>query len=70
MINLDFVRECSYRWISTKYGDKLSSVMDIKFRDGKKDQWQADIYSGFAGFGAMVEGPLFSQKGSWMASVV
>ena len=70
MINLDFVRECSFYTggFPAKYGDKLSSVMDIKFRDGNKDRWQADIYSGFAGFGAMVEGPLFSQKGSWMAS--
>ncbi len=70
MINLDFVQECSFYTggFPAKYGDKLSSVMDIKFREGNRDQWQADIYAGFSGFGTTIEGPLFGQRGSWMAS--
>ena len=71
MINLDFVRESNFYTggFSAKYGDKLSSVMDIKLREGNRDRVQADINAGFAGFGAMLEGPLPNRQGSWMASL-
>ena len=71
MINLDFVRESNFYTggFSAKYGDKLSSVMDIKLREGNRDRVQADINAGFAGFGAMLEGPLPNHQGSWMASL-
>ncbi|MBB17576.1 hypothetical protein CMK22_20100 [Candidatus Poribacteria bacterium] len=70
MINLDFVRESNFYTggFSSKYGDKLSSVMDIKLREGNRDRIQADINAGFAGFGAMLEGPFPNRQGSWMAS--
>ena len=70
MINLDFVSECNFYTggFPAKYGDGLSSVMDIQLREGNRDQFQTDVYAGFAGFGAMLEGPLFNRRGSWMAS--
>lgn len=54
---------------SARYGDKLSSVMDIKFREGYRKRFLSDINLSTAGFGGLFEGPLFTQKGSFLFSV-
>lgn len=48
-----------------RYGDKLSSVMDIKFRKGNSDKHIRDINISVTGFGGFFEGP-FTKKGSYM----
>ncbi len=51
-----------------KFGEKLSSVMDITLRDGNREQreWQMDL--NMAGFGLTFEGPL-SENSSYLYSL-
>lgn len=71
LINVDFIREVDFYsgGFSAAYGDRLSSVMAIDFREGNRDAFDAQLDLNFAGFGAVAEGPLGKQKGSWMLSV-
>ena len=48
-----------------RYGDKLSSVMDIKLREGNKNKHIRDINISVTGFGGFLEGPL-TKNGSYM----
>jgi len=71
MINVKFINDVNFSTggFSARYGDKLSSVMDIKFREGYRKRFLSDINLSTAGFGGLFEGPLFTQKGSFMLSV-
>lgn len=53
---------------SSAYGDRLSSVMDISLREGRRDGFEGQIDLNWAGFGLVGEGPLPGQKGSWLVS--
>jgi outer membrane receptor protein involved in Fe transport len=71
IINLDFVKEVNFLTggFSVKYGDRLSSVVDIKLRDGNMDKFSGKINLSGTGFGANLEGPIPSKnKGSWIVS--
>jgi outer membrane receptor protein involved in Fe transport len=71
IINLDFVNEVSFLTggFSARYGDKLSSVADIKLRDGNYERFYGKINLSGTGFGANIEGPLpLKNKGSWIVS--
>ncbi len=50
------------------YGDRLSGVVDIRFREGSKKSFFSDINLSIAGFGGLFEGPI-SSKGSYLFSV-
>jgi len=50
------------------YGDKLSGVIDISFREGSRKAFYGDINLSIAGFGGIFEGPI-SDKGSFLFSV-
>ncbi len=50
-----------------RYGDKLSSVMDIKYREGNSSKHIRDINISATGFGGFFEGPL-NRKSSYMFS--
>jgi len=71
LLNVDFVDnlEFSAGGFSAIYGDRLSAVMDIKFREGNRKEMDLQLDMSFAGLGLQGEGPLFSGKGSWMASI-
>ncbi len=71
LLNLDFIRDVSFYsgGFPAEYGDRLSSVMDIKLRDGNREKVQTQLDLNFAGFGGLAEGPLFGAKGSWLVSV-
>ncbi len=71
MINLKFINNVDFSTggFSARYGDKLSSVMDISFREGYRKRFLSDINLSTAGFGGVFEGPLFTQKGSFLFSV-
>ncbi len=71
IINLDFVKEVNFLTggFSAKYGDKLSSVVDIKLRDGNTEKFFGKINLSGTGFGANLEGPLPTKNiGSWIVS--
>lgn len=52
------------------YTNRVSSVLQIAQREGRRDRFQGRATVGFAGAGAIAEGPIGrSQRGSWVASV-
>ncbi len=59
-INLDFVRETSFSTggFSALYGDKLSSVLNIKLRDGRQDRIGGKATISASQFGLDLEGPI------------
>ncbi len=70
LINVDFINDVNFYsgGFSSAYGDKLSSIMDMSFREGNKNNIEGQLDLNFAGFGGVVEGPI-SDKGSYMLSV-
>lgn len=71
MLNVDFIRDVNFSTggFSAIYGDKLSSVMNIKFREGNREEFDGQIDLNFAGFGGVFEGPFFGDSGSYLISV-
>jgi hypothetical protein len=70
LLNVDFIEDVKFYTggFSAVYGDKLSSIMDLRFREGNRQEYDVQLDLNFAGFGGIAEGPLFSQKGSWLVS--
>lgn len=68
-INLDYVKETSFSTggFSTKYGDKLSSVLSIDLRNGRRDRVGGKATVSASQFGLNVEGPL-SQNSDFIFS--
>jgi len=50
---------------SAQYGDRLSSVLNIKYREGNKDRYSGSTTLSLTNLDALVEGPLGS-KGSFL----
>lgn len=71
VLNLDFAREVNFLTggFSARYGDKLSSVVEIKNRAGSSERFFGKINLSGIGFGANFEGPLPGKnKSSWLVS--
>lgn len=70
ILNTDFISNVNFYTggFSSAYGDRLSSIMDIEYREGARESinWQIDF--NFSGFGGQGEGPIFGEKGSWLLS--
>lgn len=72
IIDLNFIREVNFLTggFSARYGDKLSSVLDIKLREGNRNRFMGNINLSATGFGGILEGPIgSSEKGSWLFSI-
>ncbi len=70
ILNIDFIDNVNFltSGFSPKYGDRLSSVVDISYREGNKDKFEMQADLNISGFGGGVEGPLPGGNGSWMIS--
>ncbi len=70
ILNVDFIRDVTFLTggFNATFGDKLSSIMDIKFREGNRNEFDGQFDFNWAGFGGVAEGPLFGGKGSWLFS--
>jgi hypothetical protein len=68
-INLDFVNSTSFSsgGFGARYGDKISSVLSIDLRDGRKDDFGGKATIAATQFGLNLEGPI-SEKGSYLFS--
>ena len=68
-INLDFVKSTSFSTggFSSMHGDKLSSVLEINLRDGRKDRFGGKATISATQFGLNVEGPI-GEKGDLIFS--
>jgi outer membrane receptor for ferrienterochelin and colicin len=70
MINVDFLNDVNFSagGFGAKYGDRLSSIMDINYREGDKRGYHGKFDLGLGGFGAILEGPIQTDKSSFMVS--
>ncbi len=71
MVNVELIQDVQFSsgGFISKYGDKLSSVLNINSRDGtltKSFSGKADI--SMAGIGGIFEGNINGGKGSWLVS--
>ena len=70
MVNTFMVRRVDFYAgaFSAKYGDKASSVMDIKLREGSEERFKGEAEMGMSGAGSLLEGRLPSVNGSYLFS--
>lgn len=70
ILNTEFVERIDFfaGGFSSRYGDKQSSVMDIKLREGNYENFELDAELSMAGFGFLTEGPFLNGKGSFISS--
>lgn len=68
MINVDLIKDVNFYagGFNASYGDRLSSVMELRFREGDRDRFNGQLDLGLGGFGGVAEGPFPDQKGSWL----
>ncbi|MBI5404295.1 MAG: TonB-dependent receptor [Ignavibacteriae bacterium] len=72
LIDLNFIRDVNFitGGFSPRYGDKLSSVLDIKLREGNRKSFMGNLNLSATGLGGILEGPLGkSGEGSWLFSL-
>ncbi len=71
ILNVDFIQDVTFYsgGFSALYGDKLSSIMDITFREGNREEFNGQLDLNFSGFGGVAEGPMFNNKGSYLFSL-
>jgi hypothetical protein len=69
IINIDFVRnvEFSAGGFGARYGDRLSSLTDIKLRNGNEESFGGKATISASQFGLNLEGPI-GDGGSWLFS--
>lgn len=70
MLNMDFIKGLNVYTggFDATYGNRLSSIIDIRYREGNRERINSQINLSAIGFSAQLEGPLFNKKGSWMFS--
>lgn len=70
MLNMDFIKglDVYTGGFGASYGNRLSSIIDIRYREGNRERINSQINMSVIGFGAQLEGPLFNKRGSWMVS--
>jgi outer membrane receptor for ferrienterochelin and colicin len=70
LINVDFIEDADFSsgGFSSAYGDRLSSVMNLTFREGNRDEFDGQLDMAFAGMGFTGEGPIADGKASWLFS--
>lgn len=70
IINIDLVENVNFYsgGFSSLYGDRLSSVMDLKFREGDRNSYEVQLDMSMQGFGGVVEGPINGGNGSFVLS--
>ncbi len=70
LLNIDFIDNIDFyvSGFSSSFGDRLSSVVNIKFREGSKENYYGKAFISFAGYGVTAEGPVVKNKASFMVS--
>jgi len=70
ILNTDLIENADFSagGFSSIYGDRMSSIVDIRFRQGKTERVATRADLNVTGFGLTVEGPLAKGKGSWIVS--
>ena len=68
MVNNEFIENVDFSsgGFGAAYGQKLSGVMAIQFREGSRERMHGKLNLDFGGAGGFVEGPLNKGKGSYL----
>lgn len=71
VINASWVRALNFfkGGFPATYGDRMSSVIEMVFREGDRERVRGQVDLNTAGFGGGVEGPIFQGRGSFLLSV-
>ncbi len=69
-INVDFIEDVTFASAAfpAERGNSLSSLMEFSFKDGRSDRFAGRFTLGALEAGASVEGPLFQDKSTFIAS--
>jgi hypothetical protein len=69
IINSDLIENVDFYTggFNSSYGDRLSSIVDIKYREANRDQYDTQLDFNIIGFGGNIEGPI-SNIGSFILS--
>lgn len=71
MVNIDLIEDIQFSTggFTSQYGDKISSIMVVKTREGRRNSsFNGNMQIHFAGAGGVFEGGFANQKGSWLIS--
>ncbi len=70
ILNVDFIQDVTFNagGFSAKYGDKLSSIMELEFREASSENFEGQFDFNWAGIGGILEAPL-TQKSNLMIAV-
>jgi hypothetical protein len=70
LINVDMLQQAQLYTggFSARYGNRLSSILDISFREGNRDRVSSHLDLNLIGTGGIIEGPLANGRGSWLLS--
>lgn len=70
MINTEFLSEVNFiaGGFPAKYGDKLSSVLELELREGNREKYEGSFDFSMAGVGGILEGPIDKGRGSFIVS--
>ncbi len=71
LVNTDLVEHLDFYagGFSASYGNRMSSMANIRYREASRERRQANIEMSMAGFGGSLETPLNDGKGSWLVSI-
>ena len=69
ILNVDFISNVEFLTgaFPARFGDRLSAIMDIDFREGNREEFDGQLDLNFSGAGGVLEGPL-GKNGSWLLS--
>ncbi len=69
-LNTEFLQDVTFAsgGFSAKYGDKMSSVLELELRDGNRERFSGAADLNMVGIGGYLEGPVNNGKGSIIAS--
>ncbi|MGD8782602.1 MAG: TonB-dependent receptor [Ignavibacteria bacterium] len=71
MINAELIQKTNFftGGFSSEYGNKLSGVLDIEFREGNRSKLAGKVDLNFGGVGGYIEGPFDEGSGSYLIGV-
>jgi len=69
LLNIDLIQDASLSagGFGAAYGDRLSSVLEVRLRDGMRERVAGQVDLNFLGFGGVIEGPI-GRGGSFVLS--
>jgi hypothetical protein len=70
ILNVDFIEDVNFNsgGFGANYGHKLSSIMELKLREGNRTTSDVQMEMSMQGFGGSIEGPIDGGHGSYFIS--